>query len=84
MLVKAFKLDGLLVESAPEMESLQIMAELPDGSVEPLLWLYEYKAAFKHPFLLRRPIDLPRGTRIRGLAPGTRIMLFPEQRQRGQ
>jgi len=73
----ALKLDGLIPERAPEKESLRITAELPDGSVEPLLWLYEYKAAFKHPFLLRTPLDLPSGTKIRGLPPEAKVILLP-------
>jgi hypothetical protein len=56
---------------------LQIVAELPTGNVEPLLWLYEYKSRYGHPFLLRSPIDLPPGTFIRGVPPQSSIVLMP-------
>src|SRR5512143_2141136 len=38
-LSKAFVLDGLLPEQVPEKGSFQITAQLPDGTIQPLLWL---------------------------------------------
>jgi hypothetical protein len=61
----------------PDQQSLQIIATLPDGRVEPLLWLYEYKAKFAHPFLLRTPLKLPRGTLIIGVPKTSKIALLP-------
>ena len=66
-LARAIKLDGLWPKAVPEGASFQVTAELPDGSVEPLLWLKNYKKAFEHPFLLRRPLELPAGTVVRGV-----------------
>ena len=60
-------LDGLLPETVPNGASMQIIAALPDGRILPLLWLYEYRDAYRHPFLFRRPVDLPSGTVIRGI-----------------
>src|SRR5688572_4326508 len=51
-LTKPFKLDGLIPQEVPAGVQLKIVAKLPDGSIEPLLWLYEYKASHKHAFLL--------------------------------
>jgi len=76
-LMKAFRLDGLLPETVPEGTPLRITAKLPDGSIEPLLWLYEYKKQFKHVFLLRKPLALPAGTVIRGVPSGASIILLP-------
>jgi hypothetical protein len=72
-----FKLDGLWPRSVPEGASFQITALLPDGTVEPLLWFQEYKAQWGHPFLLRWPIDLPKGTVIRGVPREASIALLP-------
>ena len=58
-------------------ESVRITAELPDGSVEPLLWLYRYQVDLPHPFLLETPLELPRGTRILGVPEGTSVILLP-------
>jgi len=42
----------------------QITARRPDGTIEPLLWLYNYKSEWKHTFVYRTPIQLPKGTVI--------------------
>jgi mono/diheme cytochrome c family protein len=76
-LTKAFRLDGLLPENVPAGAPLKITAELPDGSVEPLLWLYGYKKEHKHVFLFRKPLLLPPGTLIRGIPRGASIVLLP-------
>ncbi|MFM2125772.1 MAG: hypothetical protein RL328_2223 [Acidobacteriota bacterium] len=76
-LTKAFRLDGLMPRKLPAGASMQITAELPDGSIEPLLWLKDYKDAFAHPFLLRKPLALPAGTVIRGVPPDASVSLLP-------
>jgi hypothetical protein len=76
-LTKAFRLDGLMPRKVPDGLSMQITAELPDGSIEPLLWLKDYRERFAHPFLLRKPIALPAGTVIRGVPNGASVSLLP-------
>jgi hypothetical protein len=61
----------------PDNLSVQMTAELPDGSLEPLLWLHDYKKEFGHVFLLRTPLELPAGTVIRGVPPGASVGLLP-------
>ena len=51
---------------APDV-SFQVTAELPDGSIQPLLWLQPYKPAYNHAFWFRNLLVLPRGTVIRGV-----------------
>jgi len=68
-------LDGLLPERATD--GTRIVATLPDGRVEPLLWLYGYSEKFRHPFLLRKPLTLPAGTIIRGVTPPASVLLLP-------
>jgi hypothetical protein len=76
-LTKDFTVDGILPLSVPDQQSVQIMATLPDGRVEPLLWLYEYKAKFAHAFLLQNPLKLPKGTMIVGVTKTSKIALLP-------
>jgi hypothetical protein len=76
-LTKDFTVDGILPVSVPDQQSMQIIATLPDGRVEPLLWLYEYKSKFAHPFLLQTPLKLPKGTLIVGVAKTSKIALLP-------
>ena len=80
-LTHAITLDGLLPEKVPQGSSAQIVAVLPDGDVEPLVWLYEYKDTFRHPFLFRTPLDLPSGTQIRGLSADASIVLIPGKKR---
>jgi mono/diheme cytochrome c family protein len=72
-----FTLEGLLPRKAPENATFQILAEFPDGRVLPLLWMFPYKPAYAHPFLLKTPVGLPKGTLIRGIPSGAEIVLLP-------
>ena len=58
---------------------MQIVAVRPNGDVEPLIWLYELKDSSRHPFLFRKPIELPPETVIRGVGPGAAIFLIPSR-----
>jgi len=74
-LTQPFTLDGLLPERASE--HVQVVAELPDRRVVPLIWLYQYEQRYGHAFLLRKPLELPAGTTIRGVTPPDLILLLP-------
>jgi hypothetical protein len=69
----------VLRQKVPERESARITAEFPDGTVQPLLWLYEYKQQYGHPFLFRTPIELPARTVIRGVPANSVLLLMPLQ-----
>ena len=71
-----FKLDGLWPQRVPSNASIQITALLPDGSLEPLLWIQNYKTEWGHPFLLRDPLDLPKGSVIQGIPKDASISLL--------
>jgi hypothetical protein len=73
-------LDAIVPMTLPAGASAQITVELPDGSVEPLVWLHDYQPRYSHPFLLRTPLPLARGAVIRGIPPGWRIALLPTSR----
>jgi hypothetical protein len=74
---RGFTLDGLYPQNVPEKVSARITVEFPDGTVEPMLWLKDYRAKYAHPFLLRTPLDLPDGTFIRGVPEGATLWLLP-------
>lgn len=76
-LPQALDLAGISPKKIDPGGSFQLTAELPDGSIQPLLWLEPYKPAFAHPFWLREPLALPAGTVIRGLPAGAVIELLP-------
>ncbi len=51
-------------KSLAEGKSVQVIAELPDGPVDALLWLYDYKPQFDRTYYFAKPLSLPAGTRI--------------------
>jgi hypothetical protein len=70
-------LAGIMPAKVDPGASFQMIAEMPDGSIQPLLWLQPYKPVFGHPFWLRVPLTLPAGTVIRGLPAGAVVDLLP-------
>jgi hypothetical protein len=77
-LMRPLKLAGVWPNKVKPNASFQVTAELPDGSLQPLLWLQPFKPAYSHAFWYRNPLTLPRGTVIRGVEPGSSIELLPD------
>jgi hypothetical protein len=73
---RAVLLDGIFPEQVSSGQSFQVVAVLPEGHVEPLLWLHGYDSRYAHPFLLRTRLRLPAGTVIRGVPPGAVLLLL--------
>lgn len=44
--------------------SVEITATAPDGMMTPLLWINDYRPAWRSPFYLAAPMTLPRGSRV--------------------
>ena len=57
-------LAGIHAGKVPEGASLMVTAARPDGSIEPLLWLYDYKPQFARSYWYTAALKLPSGTRI--------------------
>jgi hypothetical protein len=76
---RAITLDGVLPENIPTGTSIKVVAKMPNGSIEPLVWFYEYTNKYQHPFLYRHPLNLPSGTVIRGVPPNATIVLMPAE-----
>jgi len=76
-LMRPLILNGVWPKKVMPNASFQVTAELPDGSIQPLLWLQPFKPAYNHAFWFRNPLNLPRGTVIRGVEPGSTIDLLP-------
>ena len=80
-LPQSVRVQGLYPQHVPDGASMQIVAALPNGDVEPLVWLYEFKERYRHPFLFRTPFELPARTVIRGLPRGATILLMLTKRK---
>src|SRR5260221_5557238 len=63
-LAKAASIVGVRAKKLQPGASVQIVAVRPDGTVEPLLWLYQYKPAFNRTYYYQSAIALPAGTQI--------------------
>ena len=55
--------------------SVKVVADRPEGSIEPLLWVYNYKPEFDRAYYLRTPLTLPAGARIETYPPTAAIVL---------
>jgi hypothetical protein len=61
-------------------DSIRIVAERPDGSVEALIWFYHYDPKFARTYYFRKPLKLPAGTKIVASVPGATVALLPPAR----
>jgi len=63
-LKSALTLAGIRPLQVSKGSSLMVVANRPDGSVEPLLWLYGYQPKFAHAYWYSAGVPLPAGTKI--------------------
>ena len=48
----------------PFGKSIEVTAHRPDGTVEVLIWAKDYRYAWQPSYVFKKPVALPRGTRI--------------------
>jgi hypothetical protein len=58
------QLEAIRAKTLAAGKSVQVIAELPDGTVDPLIWIYNYNPAFARSYFLAVPLHLPAGTKI--------------------
>jgi hypothetical protein len=64
LLTRSIIATGIAPREMQPGASLQIIARLPDGSIENLLWLRNTRTEWKRSFAFRQPLTLPKGTLI--------------------
>jgi hypothetical protein len=62
-------LAGVRPESLDDGQSMLIDAWLPDGAVEHLIWLRDYRKQWTRDYIFRSPLKLPAGTVVHVKAP---------------
>ncbi|HEY3937647.1 MAG TPA: cytochrome c [Bryobacteraceae bacterium] len=62
-------LAGIRPEPSAAVSSARIVASLPDGRTEPLLWLFHFDPKWKQVFRFRAPVSLPAGSVIEADVP---------------
>jgi len=60
---------GIRPLTKDKVDSARIIANFPDGHVEPLLWLFQYGPDGNKVFRFREPLQLPRGAVLEAEAP---------------
>jgi hypothetical protein len=68
-LTRSITIQGLRPLPEARVPSAKVVAALPGGRVEALIWLYGYEPAWKTLFRFAKPITLPEGTEVRSSAP---------------
>jgi len=60
---------GIRPITGVRVDSAKLVARLPDGRTQPLVWLYRFDPKMPHTFTFRKPLDLPKGTVVEASAP---------------
>ena len=64
VLKHALTIEGVRARTLLDGASVQVIAQRPDGSIEPMVWIYNYQPRFDHAYYYRNVLNLPAGTRI--------------------
>ncbi len=63
-LKQAMTLIGARAGTMSEGASIQAAVQKPDGSIEPLIWIYDYKPKFDRAYYFEKPLLLPAGSKV--------------------
>jgi len=63
-LKNALTVTGVRMSRVAEGASFMAVARFPDGNIEPLIWIYDYKPRFDHPFWYSTPVRVPAGATV--------------------
>lgn len=74
---ESIALAGLRPIPQATIDSARITAHLPDGRIEPLVWLYQFSGKSNRVFFFREPLALPKGTMIESSAPARFALEVP-------
>ncbi len=55
---------GIEPNVVPAAGVMQVVAQRPDGAIEPLIWIEKFNADYNKTYYFREPLRLPAGTRI--------------------
>lgn len=74
------RLTGLQFGELAAGVSLQAILERPDGSIEPLAWIRDFRPQWSRPLVFLKPVEAPAGSRVRLLGPdGVTAVIFGER-----
>lgn len=73
---------GIRPTQVPANGVLQAIAELPDGRVEPLLWIQQFNPSFDGVYYFRDVLRFPKGTKIEVITPAGEVALVVRKRSK--
>lgn len=59
-----------------EGASVRAVAQLPDGMIQQLIWIYDYKPKFDQTYYFAKPLSFPAGTKIETYPAGRSLALL--------
>lgn len=73
---------GIQPGPLPKSGALQVTATLPDGSVQPLLWVQSFNPSYNQPYWFKSALKFPAGTVIEIAPSSATASLFPSPADR--
>ena len=70
---------GARANAMAEGASVKAVAKLPDGMIEQLIWIYDYKPMFDQTYYFAKPLTLPAGTKIETFPAGPSLALLTKK-----
>jgi hypothetical protein len=67
---------GARAKALAEGASIKAIAQLPDGVIEQLIWIYNFKSKYDQPYYFRKPLNFPAGTKIETYPAGGSLALL--------
>ena len=67
---------GASAKGLAEGASVKAVAQLPDGMVRQLIWIYDYKPKFDQAYYFAKPLSFPAGTKIETYPAGRSLALL--------
>jgi hypothetical protein len=75
-LPRALRIAAIRPRNVPEHGAFEVAAIKPDGAVERLIWIRDFRAKWNRTYVLQSPVSLPGGTRLKVFAaPGASATL---------
>jgi hypothetical protein len=74
---------GIVAAGVPANGTVQAIAQRPDGSIEPLVWIEKFNPGYDQPYFFRSALRLPAGTEIL-LTPATASVKLIVQKPRSK
>jgi hypothetical protein len=61
---QAMTFAGVNAAALLDDSTVRVVAQLPNGAVTPIVWIYRYRKQFDRPYYFRRPLTFAAGTKI--------------------